>query len=101
MPPTRPWEVAAAVKRRARGCSSPAARTIHPNDRRRLVLSEDGLDIHVAAVRQSLRSSPIARSMNVWSSGLNGARWPQIVGMTRNSAPGMVRASYSLSTGGK
>ena len=39
--------------------------------------------------------------MNTWSSGLNGAMWPQIVGITRNSASGITFASYSLSTGGK
>ncbi len=50
---------------------------------------------------QSPSSSLIARSMNAWSSGLNGARWPHTVGITRSSASGILLASYSLSTGGK
>jgi hypothetical protein len=38
--------------------------------------------------------------MNAWSCGLNGARWPQIVGIGRAWAPSICLASYSLSTDG-
>src|SRR4051794_24011248 len=50
---------------------------------------------------QPSSSSRSAASMNCWSSGLNGARCPQMVGMGRVSAPLMNPASYSQSTGGK
>lgn len=52
----------------------------------------DDLDASPSATtarRQPASRSLIAWSMNAWSSGLNGARCPQMVRITRSSASGM------------